>query len=171
MYGVDELRAALPGTWRVLATTFPMWLSGRRLAPTFDYTLLPGDPLVLRDEVRYRTRSGKFRSIVGTDRFDPASGGFVWRGRHLLAALTSRWRVARLSDDGGVATLTFGRSMLTPAGVDIIGRGVGDRPELRASATAESLGLDPAGFAALCWLPPVDALKPDERSGHRDRPQ
>ena len=141
MIAVDVLREALPGTWRVLATSFPMWLSGRRLQPTFRYTLLPGDPLALRDEVRYRTRSGASRGIVGTDRFDPVTGRFVWRGNGLLSPVTSRWRVVHLSDDRDLVVLTFDRSLLTPAGMDVIGRGSGDR-----------IPSDLPGVDALQWL-------------------
>jgi hypothetical protein len=136
----------------VLATTFPMWLSGRRLAPTFTYTPLPGEPLELRDEVRYQARTGRARSIVGIDRFDPATGGFVWRGRHLLSPLRSRWRLVYLSEDGELAALTFERSLVTPAGADVIGRGPNPRPGTNSQVSAELLGLEPAQFDALSWL-------------------
>ncbi|WP_430781388.1 hypothetical protein [Actinoplanes sp. G11-F43] len=42
MIEAETLRAALPGEWRVLASTFPMWLSGRRINPTFAYGVSPG---------------------------------------------------------------------------------------------------------------------------------
>lgn len=142
------LRETLPGRWRVLASTFPMWLSGRRLEPTFTYELVPGEPLTLRDEVGYRTRSGRARRIVGVDRFDGATGGFVWRGAGVLRPLRSRWRVAYLSDDRELIVLTFERSAVTPAGMDVIGRGDGrfdHAPEGMSAA-------DRAQFAALRWL-------------------
>jgi hypothetical protein len=136
------LREMLPGEWRVLATTFPMWLSGRRLHPTFTYGLLPGEPLTLSDEVSYRTRAGATKRIVGVDRFDPASGGFTWRGRGLLAAFSSRWRIDHLSDDRELVVLSFARSAVTPAGVDVIGRGGGERPGARDLIPADTLGSD-----------------------------
>jgi hypothetical protein len=138
------LRATLPGQWRVLATTFPMWLSGRRLRPTFTYDLRPGSPLTLGDVVSYRTRSGATRRIAGVDRFDAGTGVFTWRGRGVLGVLTSRWRVTHLSDDGDLIVLTFERSPLTPAGVDVIGRGPDERPDARDRVPA---GLDP-----VTWL-------------------
>ncbi|MFD0525847.1 hypothetical protein [Paractinoplanes durhamensis] len=70
----------LPGRWRVLATTFPMWLSGRRLRPIFTYELLSDAPLTLRDVVGYQTRSGATKTITGIDRFDAGTGVFTWRG-------------------------------------------------------------------------------------------
>jgi hypothetical protein len=142
----QALRATLPGAWRVLATTFPMWLSGRRLRPTFRYELVAEDPLTLGDEVTYRTRAGTTKRIAGVDRLDPATGEFTWRGRGLLRPLSSRWRVEHLSDDRDLAVLAFARSLLTPAGVDVIGRGDADRPDARHRVPA---GLLPPG---LRWL-------------------
>src|SRR4051794_35338293 len=109
----QALRDALPGQWRVLATSFPMWLSGRRLRPTFTYDPRPGSPLTLGDVVSYRTRSGAVRQIAGVDRFDAGTGVFTWRGRGVLAVLTSRWRVTHLSDDRDLIVLAFERSLLT----------------------------------------------------------
>ncbi|MCM4079773.1 hypothetical protein [Paractinoplanes hotanensis] len=131
MIDAGVLREALPGQWRVLATTFPMWLTGRRLDPCFTYGLLPGSPLVLRDEVSYRTTAGATRRITGVDRFDSVSGRFTWRGTGPLSLLSSRWRVTHLSDDRELIVLTFDRSLVTPAGTDVIGRGTGQRPDAR----------------------------------------
>jgi hypothetical protein len=131
MRDAEVLREVLPGQWRVLATTFPMWLSGRRLRPVFTYALLPGPSLALSDDVTYRTRSGATRKISGVDRFDAGTGAFTWRGRGLLAVLTSRWSVEQLSDDHELIVLTFARSPVTPAGTDVIGRGLGERPAAR----------------------------------------
>jgi hypothetical protein len=137
----DLLRETLPGSWRVLATTFPMWLSGRRINPVFTYGLLPGPGLAFSDEVSYRTRSGATRRIRGTDRFDAATGVFTWRGRGPLAVLISRWQVEHLSDDRDLIVLSFAKSLVTPAGVDVIGRG--DR------APARDL---PQSYDGLHWL-------------------
>lgn len=144
---VDEalLRATLPGRWRVLATTFPMWLSGRRLQPLFSYEETPGPSLVLRDVVSYRTPSGATRTIAGVDRFDAATGLFTWRGRGVLGVLSSRWRVTHVSDDGELVVLAFAKSLVTPAGVDVIGRGDRERPDAR-----EHLGS--AAGPDLTWL-------------------
>lgn len=146
MIDAETLRATLPGGWRVLATTFPMWLSGRRINPVFSYGLLPGPDLRLSDEVTYRTRAGRQRRISGVDRFDPATGWLTWRGRGALGLLTSRWRVEHLSDDRELIVLTFDRSLVTPAGVDVIGRGPDPRPEARDR-------LPPLSADGLQWLP------------------
>ncbi|SDS81408.1 hypothetical protein [Actinoplanes derwentensis] len=146
MIDAETLRATLPGQWRVLASTFPMWLSGRRINPTFSYGVLPGPDLRFSDEVGYRTRSGRQRRITGVDRFDPATGRFTWRGRGALGLLTSRWRVDHLSDDRELIVLTFDRSLVTPAGTDVIGRGPDPRPGARDRLPALSTD-------GLQWLP------------------
>ncbi|MBL7252820.1 hypothetical protein [Paractinoplanes lichenicola] len=125
------LRATLPGEWRVLATTFPMWLSGRRVHPRFSYEEVEGSSLVLRDVVSYRTKSGATRRIVGVDRYDAGTGLFTWRGKGVLGVLTSRWRVTHVSDDRELVVLAFEKSLVTPAGVDVIGRGDVHRPDAR----------------------------------------
>ncbi|MBU2663751.1 hypothetical protein KOI35_09545 [Actinoplanes bogorensis] len=140
MLDEDLLRETLPGQWRVLATTFPMWLSGRRLHPIFSYEVMPAPALALRDVVSYQTRSGATRRITGVDRLDPASGVFTWRGNGLLGLLTSRWRVTHLSDDRELVVLTFDKSLVTPAGTDVIGRGPHDRPEARDRLSPDRTG-------------------------------
>jgi hypothetical protein len=82
------LAALLPGTWRIGATNFPMWLRGDRLRPYFRYDLKTADPLVLDDVVGYTTADGVEKTIVGVDRM--RHDGFVWRGAGLLRFVTSR---------------------------------------------------------------------------------
>lgn len=142
----ERLREVLPGTWRIHATDFPMWLGGKRSRPTITYTPLPGPGLVLRDEVAYLTRSGKTRRVLGTDGY--RQGGFVWRGNGPLRVLASRWRVAWTSEDGEVVVITFDRSLVTPAGTDVLGRGDADRPGLRERLA----GLGVSGLGGLTWL-------------------
>jgi hypothetical protein len=145
----DQLRQVLPGSWRIHATTFPMWLGGKRSHPTITYTPLSGAGLVLRDEVSYRTRSGATRRVLGTDRYQ--QNDFLWRGRGPLRVLSSRWRVVWVSEDDEVLVVTFDRSLVTPAGTDVLGRGDDDRPGLRARL-AETAVLGPDQLDRLTWL-------------------
>jgi hypothetical protein len=147
---VEDLRRIMPGSWRIHATTFPMWLNGKRLNPTITYTPLPGDGVVLRDEVGYRTRSGTTRRIRGIDRYQ--GQGFVWRGSGPRWILTSRWRVEQVSTNGDVIVITFDKSLVTPTGMDVLGRGDDDRPELRENLAAEAIDLDAGRLARLTWL-------------------
>jgi hypothetical protein len=149
-----ELRDVLPGPWRILATTFPMWLSGKRLSPTITYSLLPGEPLVLGDDVSYLTRKGARRHVLGIDRYEARTGRFVWRGKGALALLSSRWSVTHLNADGDLAVITFDRSLVTAAGMDVLGRGLDDRPGLRERLSPGSLGLSASQLEELTWLTP-----------------
>lgn len=147
----ELLRDALPGRWAIRATNFPMWLHGERRAPRIEYRMRRADPLVLDDIVSYvHDRRGPGR-IVGTDRL--RGDGFVWRGRGMLGVLRSRWVVAGL--DGPVLAIRFARSVVTPAGADLLVREGEAMPELRTHAAErlEALGLTPEEFASLGWLP------------------
>lgn len=141
------------GTWRVVATTFPMWLKGDRLDPTFTYALTDR-PGRLDDRVRYRTRRGD-GEIRGFDQQDPAcSARFVWRGAGLLWPLTSVWTV--LVREGDLLALSFERTLFTPAGLDVLVRAPGPEHKDPAAALA-FLG----GIPALAPL--VAALRPPAR--------
>ncbi|MEU6121940.1 hypothetical protein [Streptomyces sp. NPDC047123] len=115
----DVTPRQLAGTWHIVCSTFPMWLSGRRSGPTFTYTPL-ADGHRMRDEVAYRTRRGA-RRIMGTDT-RVGTAAYRWRGLGPLALLTSTWRIAERSQADTWAVITFNRSLVTPAGVDVIVR-------------------------------------------------
>jgi len=115
--------ARFSGEWHVTGSTFPMWLSGRRRQPRFRYGLLPGGRL--SDEVLYLTASGSERAIRGIDtRLDRPGVVFQWRGKGLLAPLTSEWAVTEYGPGYDWAIITFSKSLFTPAGVDFICRDV-----------------------------------------------
>jgi hypothetical protein len=154
---LDEsiLAELLPGSWKVAATNFPMWLRGERRDPTFTYELIATGPLTLADDVSYVTPEGLEKHIVGRDRW--AHGGFVWRGKGWLRLFASHWAVTGASDDGSVLALHFSRSIATPAGIDIIVREGSEHPELRAmiAGSTHQFGLSPEDFASLSWLVPA----------------
>jgi hypothetical protein len=142
----------LPGDWAIGATNFPMWLDGSRLSPKFSYELLAEDPLELGDRVSYVTASGKAKTIVGVDRL--RGDEFVWRGKGLLAAFTSRWSVAGVGPDGRFLVIRFSKSIATPAGIDIVVAAGVDSHGLRTlvASAAHEYGLSPEEFASLTWL-------------------
>lgn len=152
MSDAHSLARILPGTWRVGATNFPMWLSGDRNLPTFRYELTSSDPLRLSDAVSYSTRKGVRKSIVGVDRW--SAHGFVWRGRGLLFPFTSHWSVAGITDDENILVIRFSKSLGTPAGVDVVVREGTDSHEFRTTVAGASTGLGVTGeeFASLSWL-------------------
>ena len=146
----------LPGTWIVAATNFPVWLSGQRREPRFDYRLISREPLVLSEDVAFTRGPGRHegekKHILGRDAF--TGDEFVWRGTGVLRMLTSRWRVAGVSDDGSIVVIHSTKSIGTPSGVDVIVREGSLQPELRAviAHATEDFGLTPEQFASLSWL-------------------
>jgi hypothetical protein len=144
------LGALLPGRWSIEATNFPMWLGGARTEPAIEYGVVRAEPLVLADTVRYVDHRRGARAIVGTDRL--RGDRFTWRGRGLLGVLRSRWRVVGAEED--VVAIRFERSLVTPAGVDVLLREGAESPELRSWVAADPsrLGLTVEEFASLTWL-------------------
>ena len=151
---LDERTTAdlLPGTWFIAATNFPMWLSGERREPRFNYELLSSDPLVLGDEVSYVTPEGEQKRIIGKDTWKHDE--FVWRGKGILKPFSSRWHIAGAADDGTVLVIRFEPSLATPGGIDVVVREGTSHPELRKAVARGSaeFGLTPEEFASLTWI-------------------
>lgn len=145
------LAQILPGRWTIRATNFPMWLSGERRDPVFEYGLLRESPLTLSDRVSYTDESGKAKTIVGTDRWH--GHGFTWRLKGFGGLFVrSRWEVAAVRQ--GLLVIRFDKSIATPGGVDVVvGEGV-DSGELRTVIAADpsAFGLTLEEFASLTWL-------------------
>lgn len=154
LLGDRTLADILPGTWRVAATNFPMWLAGDKRDPRFSYELVSREPLVLADDVAYRTAEGEEKHILGLDSW--RHDEFVWRGKGLLKLFASHWSIVGVSDDGTIAAIRFSKSIATPAGVDILVREGVEHPELRAmvARSTEQFGLTLEDFASLSWLAP-----------------
>jgi hypothetical protein len=156
------LAALLPGTWHVGASNSPVWLGGDRLHPQLRYDLKTADPLVLRDVVSYTNARGVKKTIVGTDRLrrdrhgvDQHDGNtFVWRGAGRLRFATRRWSVAGATEDSNILVIRFAKSMLTPAGLDVVVRDDTGSHAFRTQVAglSESLGLTQGEFASLSWL-------------------
>ena len=154
---VLTLQQVLPGRWTVKATNFPMWLSGERRDPAFEYVMLRADPLVLADEVTYTEADGKTKSIRGVDRWN--GSGFTWKMNGLRGMFVkSRWEIAGIRQ--GLVVLRFEKSVVTPAGVDVIVAEGLDATELRSVIAADpaSFGLSFEEFASLTWLDHLPAL-------------
>ncbi|MDQ1597090.1 MAG: hypothetical protein QOI70_514 [Microbacteriaceae bacterium] len=148
----DSLARTLPGTWRIGATNFPMWLAGNRLQPEISYRMSKTDPLTLDDEVTFTNSKGIRKSIAGVDRW--TGDGFVWRGTGLLMPFTSRWTVRGTAANDDILAIRFSKTLRTPAGLDVITRSVSDSHGFRAAVAgaAVELGLTHEDFASLTWL-------------------
>lgn len=141
----------LPGTWHLQATSFPMWLKGDKLDPTFTYT--PAGEGRLLDEVRYRhADSGKPGAIVGYDRVQGDGSRFVWRGKGLLFIARSQWSVVHVAPSGDFAIIRFEKTLFTPSGVDVITRSPTVDAVLRAELDAALTQYLHPDDESLTWL-------------------
>lgn len=145
----------LSGTWTVVATNFPMWLDGTRHSATFAYELLRTEPLTLGTSVTYLDEEGAEHRDLGRSTW--RRDRFVWRGTGLRRLFGNRWQIAGTSDDGALAILRFERSLLTPAGVDVLARADSPHREPRrvVARATEEFGITPEEFASLSWLAPA----------------
>ena len=151
----SDLATILPGTWNVRSTNFPMWLTRERTSPRFTYSLVSESPLVLRDDVSYRTADDVEKHVLGTDKW--AHDGFVWRGKGLRKLVTSRWSISGMNEEGTVLAVRFQKSLGSPAGIDILSREGVAVDELRSlvARNTEKFGLTAEDFASLTWLDPI----------------
>lgn len=138
----------LEGKWLIKGTTFPLWLTPKRKFPRITYRLLNKNPLKLLDLVTYE-KNGKTKMIRGIDEYKHPE--FVWRGVGLLKVLSSRWQVVTLKGD--VLVIRFEKSLVTPAGVDLLIRSGAKIPRLRERVMEnyESFGLTLEERNALEW--------------------
>ncbi|MER5890297.1 hypothetical protein ABT160_41260 [Streptomyces sp. NPDC001941] len=122
----DMAPARLAGTWWIVSSSFPMWLGGRRTGARFTYAPLPGGRAGaprMSDRVGYRS-GGRERAILGTDTrlTDRPGTVYRWRGKGLLAALSSVWEVTEAGPGDAWAVIAFSKSLATPAGHDVVVR-------------------------------------------------
>jgi len=154
IFTTEALSQFLPGSWSIRATNFPFWLSGERVDGVLNYELNGTDPLIFADTVTYAKPDGTAKKIVGIDRW--TGQGFVWHGKGILSLLSSRWTVTGGSDDLNILAIHYDKSLVTPAGIDIIVR-EGHRAEEARSLVAQrtdQFGLSAEEFATLSWIDP-----------------
>lgn len=145
-----KIEEQLPGRWVIKATNFPLWLSDKRHQPTITYGLVANNPLTFSDLVDYRTNKDKVKSIVGID--TATTTGFEWRGNGILKLLSSRWEIVYL--DECLLIIRFEKSLLTPAGVDVLLRECSEIENLNdiIKGALETYQLTEAEFQSLSWL-------------------
>jgi hypothetical protein len=150
---LDEsaLAELLPGTWRLAATNSARWLSGKRSAPQFTYSMVGESPLVIASDVGYRNAAGEEKHVRGTNSY--RSDHFLWRGTGLLSLTPRRWTVARANADHSVMATRFHTTWMESGGIDILVRDDSDT-EVRTlvAGASEQFGLTPENFASLSWL-------------------
>ncbi|WP_380874403.1 hypothetical protein ACFB49_47730 [Sphingomonas sp. DBB INV C78] len=136
---------AIAGSWFIRATSFPMWLDGKRHRPTLNYA--PGNRRLrsgLIDEVRYE-QAARERVVRGFDfPSDATNRHFLWRGSGLLTPFSSRWSIRHLDAGGEWMFIAFERTWFTPAGYDLVARdaAMGAASVEEALSAAGAAGLD-----------------------------
>lgn len=145
---MTEWLPQLEGTWEIKGTTFPMWLSNKRKNPQITYKKTEKNAVELLDLVEYEAK-GKTKQIKGIDRL--AGEQFIWRGIGVLKVLSSRWQVVTIKGD--VLVIRFEKSLVTPAGVDVLIRKGTNVPNLweRVLTHYESFGLTLKESNELQW--------------------
>ena len=145
---MTEWLPQLEGTWEIKGTTFPMWLSNKRKNPRITYKKTEKNAVELLDLVEYEAK-GKTKQIKGMDRL--AGEQFIWRGIGVLKVLSSRWQVVTIKGD--VLVIRFEKSLVTPAGVDVLIRKGTTVPNLRERVLThyESFGLTLKESNELQW--------------------
>lgn len=145
---MTEWHTQLDGTWEIKGTTFPMWLSEKRKNPRITYKRTEKNAVELLDLVEYEV-DGKTKQIKGIDRL--GAKGFIWRGLGVLRILSSHWQVVTIKGD--VLVIRFEKSLVTPAGVDVLVKKGAMIPDLRERVTAyyESFGLTAEEKDTLKW--------------------
>ncbi|MGP5431441.1 hypothetical protein ACTXNW_18805 [Enterococcus malodoratus] len=112
---MTDWHTQLDGTWEIKGTNFPMWLADKRKNPRITYKRTEKNAVELLDLVEYEA-NGKTKQIKGIDRL--VAEQFVWRGLGILKLLSSRWKVVTVKGD--VLVIRFEKSLVTPAGVDVL---------------------------------------------------
>jgi hypothetical protein len=148
----SDLARLLPGSWLLVATNLPYWLSGQHLDPVLSYDLVSEQPLRLKDSVRFSTDAGEAKIVTGVD--SARGGSFVRRGRGLMGLLASRWRVTGSNAETTVVAIQHDKTLAAPAGIDILVRQGASEPEVRSivAGNAKHFGLSLEQFATLYWF-------------------
>ncbi|MFD2308191.1 hypothetical protein [Enterococcus termitis] len=147
---MENIAELLAGRWVIKGTTFPMWLSKKRLAPMIAYEYLSDTPLTFLDIVSYKNRQGKTKTIVGIDTWREEA--FVWRGKGLLRILKSNWSILALTKT--ILVIRFEPTLFTPAGIDVLVRQDApiDHPEQLIKDSPKKYALKSSEVEGLVWL-------------------
>ncbi|HLP20155.1 MAG TPA: hypothetical protein VK174_07640 [Chitinophagales bacterium] len=126
----------LEGTWHLLYSNFKMWKGEDVANVTFNYTAIDksSKPAML-DEVIYQ-KGKEQKTITGYD-YPEDDAKFTWRGKGLMSVLSSNWQVEWINDTKDCIIISFEKTLLTPAGVDILTRT--QNPPARIIAEAKQI--------------------------------
>ena len=114
---------SIVGKWFIHKSNFPMWLKGDKENPSLNYSLVKiENEFILFDEVLY-TINNKIKSIKGYDfPQNENNTSFKWKGKGILALLSSKWKFEYLYIENNWAIIYFEKTLFTPKGYDVISK-------------------------------------------------
>ena len=124
MFGQNAQQKLVEGKWHVVATNFPMWLDGKNLDPSFNYSNFKmNDGKLKFDDVLIYSKKGKEKKIKGKDKQKEAGKlKFKWRGKGLLGLFASKWQVIASDAEGQWMVIYSTATLVSPEGIDVLSR-------------------------------------------------
>lgn len=158
--GSDDVNAMsydwMKGTWHVSYSTLPLWKGKQNVRITYkalvgEETSVSGRMPNLDDHVEYqKAGSNEWSSVRGVSKPAAVEGvghglAYAWRGKGLLAVASSSWEILAYGTDihaaehNDYAVTYFGKTLFTPAGLDIYTRTTSHLSEETLSAIKGAL--------------------------------
>jgi hypothetical protein len=124
LFAQNAQQKLLEGKWHVVASNFPMWLDGKNLNPTFNYTNFKTNNELLKfDDLVLYSKNGKEKKIKGRDKQkEKGKLKFQWRGKGLLGLFVSRWQVVANDAEGQWIAVYATATLVSPESLDILSR-------------------------------------------------
>lgn len=134
----------IEGTWYIVATNFPTWLSGTNTEPLLSYKrrAAPDGVIELDDLVTLKS-GGDPSSYAGFDTQDSANDAhFTWRGNGMLALFPTEWYIAKVGPHDDWIITYYGDTLVSANAVDVITR-TPDPPAEQVEAALAAIARDP----------------------------
>jgi hypothetical protein len=148
--------AWIKGTWYVSYSSLPLWKGKQNVRITYKAlegynASVPGRMPHLDDHVEYqKAGSVKTSNVHGVSKPVDITGlghglAYAWRGKGMLAVASSSWEILAYGKDNyatepnDYAVTYFGKTLFTPAGLDIYTRTTASLTELTLNAIKAAL--------------------------------
>lgn len=148
----ETVAGVLPGEWIVGATNVIEWLDDSRRDVIFRFEVVNASPLTIREHQSFTTREGKERQQSIQSEW--VNGVFRSKGRGILRADATRWRLGGVSEDHSTLVLRVATVRGGQDGLIVLVRrdAVPDELRIMIATKSESFGVGPEDFASLSWL-------------------
>lgn len=109
----------LVGRWYILESTLNFWKNPNIIDPEITFTIAPGKFI---NETHY-LENGKSKSVKAYDFFlDKSKLEFLYQMKGWKFMVKSKWRVEYFAEDKSWAVVSFDKTMISRAGIQIISR-------------------------------------------------